>query len=246
MTHTYSLTSDAAAGGALPFLTLAHSGLADDAPVVLVLHGLGRGKEHMLPSLYAFAREGFRAVALDARLHGERPDAPGREQRLQDEHIPTLYEMIAGTASDVTLLLDHLGVARAAVHGVSLGGYITFAALLAEPRLTVATVAMGSPDWLGGLRGLGFGPGHAAYDAVARLNPLDLAAQSYPPRPLLMLHGADDDVVSVEGVVALFDRLRPLYRDTPERLKLVVTPALGHRYTDEMASESVAWTKRFL
>ena len=74
--------------------------------------------------------------------------------------------MIEGTARDVSRLLDHLGASRAAIHGISLGGYITFAALVAEPRLYSASVAMGSPDWTSALRRFGLGPGHPAYDRV--------------------------------------------------------------------------------
>ena len=132
------------------------------------------------------------------------------------------------------------------MHGVSLGGYITFAALLAEPRIRVAAVAMGSPDWLGGLRARGLGPGHPGYDMAALANPLDLAPAHYPPRPLLMLHGDADDVVPVQGVRALYERLQPLYKSAPERLALTVFPGLGHSYTDDMVAQSVAWTQKFL
>lgn len=244
MTQTYTLTAERTPQG-LAYLHLARGG-ADQAPVVLVLHGLGRAKEHMLPTLYAFAQAGYRAVGIDARLHGEREGAEGREARMESHFVQTMYETIAGTAGDIGGVLDALGARDAAMHGVSLGGYITFAALLAEPRLRVATVAMGSPDWLHGLRERGLGPGHPGYDLAALANPLDLAPSHYPPRPLLMLHGDADDVVPVQGVRALYVSLQPLYQDAPERLALTVFPGLAHSYTDDMVTQSVAWTQKFL
>lgn len=230
----------------IPILRLKPSGSEQGMSTVLVLHGLGRSKEHMLPTLYAFARAGYQAVAFDARLHGERDNAGEREARLASAYVPTLYDMIAGTAQDVPRVLDSLGISQAGIHGVSLGGYIAFAALVHEPRLAVATVAMGSPDWLEGMRALGMGPGHPVYDQTALGNPLGRAASTYPPRPLLMLHGDQDEVVSVQGVRSLHEALLPAYQDAPDTLELTIYPGLGHRYTDEMVEQSVAWTRRFL
>lgn len=245
MTPSFQLTAEQTPAQ-LPFLKLTPSESASPAPTVLVLHGLGRSKEHMLPTMYAFAQAGYQAVAFDARLHGERPNAGERDARLQAAYVPTLYEMIAGTAQDIPLMLDALGVSQSGIHGVSLGGYIAFAALVHEPRLAVASVAMGSPDWLEGMRALGMGPGHPIYDQTALGNPLGRAASTYPPRPLLMLHGDQDEVVSVQGVCSLYENLLPAYQDAPDALELTIYPGHGHRYTDEMVEQSVAWTRRFL
>ena len=245
MAERYTLSHEWLAGD-VPGLVAAREGLADDGPLVLVLHGLGGSKEKMLPALYEFARTGLRAVAFDSRMHGERPDAEAREATLGADYFGATAEMIEGTARDVSRLLDHFSAARAAVHGISLGGYITFAALAAEPRLHAAAVAMGSPDWIGPLGRFGLGPGHPAYDRAVRLNPLDHLPQTLPPRPLLMLHGTADEVVSPDGVVALEQKLRPLYTARPERLALELYPGLGHSYTDDMLRRSVAWVGKFL
>jgi len=244
MAERYTLLHEWPAGD-LPALVVVREDLAGDAPLVLVLHGLGGGKEKMLPALYEFARTGCRAVALDARLHGERPNAEAREARLEADYFGTTADMIEGTAQDIPRLLDHFGAARAAIHGISLGGYITFAALAAEPRLQTAAVAMGSPDWVGPLRRFGLGPGHPAYDRAVRLNPLDRLPQTLPSRPLLMLHGAADAVVFPDGIMALEEKLRPLYAAHPERLALEIYPDLGHHYNDDMLRRSVEWIKRF-
>jgi len=245
MVERYALSHEWLAGD-LPSLVVGREGLGTDAPLLIALHGLGSRKEKMLPALYEFAQVGCRAVALDIRLHGERPDAEAREARLGTDYFGTTADMIEGTAQDVSRLLDHFGAARAGVHGISLGGYISFAALAFEPRLYAASVAMGSPDWIGPLRRFGLGPGQPAYDRAVRLNPLDLLPQTLPPRPLLMLHGTADEVVFPAGVVALEQRLRPLYAAHPERLVLELYPGLGHSYTDDMLRRSVEWVDKFL
>jgi fermentation-respiration switch protein FrsA (DUF1100 family) len=230
----------------LPSLTVARADAPADAPLVVVLHPLGSRKEKMLPGLYAFAEAGFRAVSIDTRLHGERPSAEGREARLQTDFFGATAEMVEGTARDVSRLLDALGADRAAVHGISLGGYIAFAALVTEPRLEAASVAIGSPDWAAPMRAFGLGPGNPFYDRAVSSSPLALLPAVLPPRPLLMQHGTLDETVSVEGVIALEEALRPLYAYTPERLHLELYPGLGHVYPDEMEQQAVEWMTRFM
>jgi len=245
MPETWTLTSETIAGD-IPCLIAARTGLPADAPLALVLHGLGSRKEKMLTALYEFASLGCRAVALDVRLHGERRDAGEREERLSEDHFQASSEMIEGTAQDVSDLINHFAPTRAGIHGISLGGYITFAALVSEPRLQVASVALGSPDWLGPLRRLGLGPGHSGFERAALRNPLGLLPQVQPPRALLMLHGTEDTVVAPDGVIALEESLRPLYAPCPERLELCLYPGLGHDYPDDMLSRTRVWFERFL
>ena len=245
MRKTLTLTLETLMGD-IPCLVAAPLNLPSEAPLVFVLHGLGSRKEKMLTALYELASAGLRAVVLDARLHGERLDAGEREERLNRDYFGATSEMIEGTAQDISHLVDHFAPTCAGIHGISLGGYITFAALLAEPRLAAASVALGSPDWIGPLRRFGLGPGHPAWDRAAALNPLDLLPKLLPPRPLLMLHGTADAVVPPDGVIALEEKLRPLYASSPERLKLQLYPGLGHDYPDDMLARTCAWFERFL
>jgi dienelactone hydrolase len=240
----YTLSAETL-GGDVPALRLASAGAAADAPLVIVLHPLGSRKEKMLPGLLAFAGAGFQAVAIDAALHGERPDAAEREARLQADFLGASAAMIEGTARDVSRVLDALGAERAGIHGISLGGYTVFAALLTEPRLVAASSAIGSPDWAGPLRAYGLGPGNPLYDRAAATSPLTLLPSVLPPRPLLMQHGNLDETVPADGVLALEERLRPLYAQAPERLHLELYPGLGHTYPDDMERRAVEWMTRF-
>ncbi len=240
----YTLSAETLAGD-VPAVRLASAGAAADAPLVVVLHPLGSRKEKMLPGLLAFARAGFQAVAIDAVMHGEREGAEEREARLQADFFGASAAMIEGTAHDVSRVLDALGAERAGIHGISLGGYIVFAALLTEPRLTAASSAIGSPDWAGPLRAYGLGPGHPLYDRADATSPLNLLPSLLPPRPLLMQHGNLDETVSADGVIALEERLRPSYAQTPERLHLELYPGLGHVYPDDMERRAVEWITRF-
>lgn len=241
----YTLSAEMLAGD-IPVLLVAPADAAADTPLVVVLHPLGSRKEKMLPGLLAFARAGFQAVAMDGTGHGEREGADEREARLQADFFGASAAMIEGTARDVSRVLDVFKAERAGIHGISLGGYTVFAALLTEPRLIAASVAIGSPDWAGPLRAYGLGPGNPLYDRAAATSPLNLLPSILPPRPLLMQHGSLDETVPVDGVIALEERLRPVYAQMPERLHLELYPGLGHVYPDGMEHRAVKWMTQFM
>jgi 3-oxoadipate enol-lactonase len=81
------------------------------APVVVLSHSLGTNLETWAPQVEALA-EHFLVVRYDLRGHGRSP-VPGGP-----------YE-IADLGSDLLALLDHLGVARAHLCGLSLGGMVS-------------------------------------------------------------------------------------------------------------------------
>jgi len=83
----------------------------DDAPVLVLSGSLGSTLEMWEPQVPALARH-FRVVRYDLRGHGRSPVPPGP------------YD-IAELGSDLIALLDRLGVARAHLAGLSLGGMLS-------------------------------------------------------------------------------------------------------------------------
>jgi pimeloyl-ACP methyl ester carboxylesterase len=242
MTTDYLLEESHVRG--VPVLSIAVKGAERGFPVI-VLHGLGSRKERVLRSAFEFARAGFHTVAFDLRSHGGRPDADQRERALSESYSETISRIINGSVADLSCILDDLGIEQCAVHGISLGGIIACLALCGEPRLKIATIAMGSPDWLNLFLASGNGPDHPAYELVCRNSPLNFAPASYPPRPVLFLHGELDTTVPVEGVRNAIQALEPAYAAFPERFHAIIYPGVAHVYTEEMLHESVAWTRRF-
>ncbi len=72
-------------------------------------------------------RERFRVIVWDVRGHG-RSDSPDDPARYSE----------AATVDDMAAILDACGVARAAVGGLSLGGYLSLAFWLAHPERVCA------------------------------------------------------------------------------------------------------------
>ena len=118
------------------------------SPLVLV-HGFSCGIRMWDPQVAALSRS-WRVVTYDVRGHGisEAPDDPAAYSQ------PTSIADLAG-------LLDHLGLRRAAVGGLSMGGNIALNFALQNPErvtaLVVADTGAGSDDladWVATVHGL--------------------------------------------------------------------------------------------
>lgn len=59
-------------------------------------------------------------------------------------------------------------------------------------------------------------------------------AEGNPPPALLLIHGADDTMITVQGATSLRDALQPLYEKSgnAERLSLLLEPGVSHDWTE--------------
>jgi 3-oxoadipate enol-lactonase len=111
---------------------------AGSGDCVVLIHGHPFDRTLWEPQLAAL-RDGFRVLAPDLRGFGRSPVTPGRV---------TMREY----AADIEELLDELGIARAAVVGLSMGGLVTMELAVARPErywamgLVATTAEPPSPD----------------------------------------------------------------------------------------------------
>lgn len=122
-------------------------------PVVVVLHGTGGTKESQLELLKTLAGQGFVAVAIDGRFHGERQTGTGSAQYveaiLQTYRTGKGHPFLYDTAWDVMRLIDYLetrpdvDATRIGVMGFSKGGMETYLAAAVDPRIAVAVPMIG-------------------------------------------------------------------------------------------------------
>jgi pimeloyl-ACP methyl ester carboxylesterase len=210
-----------------------------DGPLVLLQHGYRGNKESVLAYGLQIAARGYRVVLPDARMHGERR-AADFEARFEADFQRTFLEVLAGTAEDVSTLIDAFGGGPVGMVGISMGAFITFLALTREKRIAAAVPLIGSP--------LLWAPIALAPEEEARIAEINPAAhpERFPPCAVLIQNGETDELVPVQPAAETYERLRPFYAETPERLQFIPYPNVGHEVTPEMASRTVAWLERFL
>lgn len=95
--------------------------------VLVLLHGFPFSSASWRPQL-EFPPAGWRVIAPDMRGFGGSGPLPGN--RLSMDAI----------AQDVIALLQHLGVSRAVIGGLSMGGYVAFAVMRRAPQLACGLI----------------------------------------------------------------------------------------------------------
>lgn len=191
---------------------------AGDGPVVVFLHGLGGSRTAWGPQLDALADD-FRCVAWDLPGYGASPPAAG----------PLTFRALADAVAG---LLDTLGVERAPLVGLSLGGMVALHTALEHPdRISGLALVDTSPAF--GLDGTDPAEWRAARQAPldAGLTPADFAEDVLRSVAGPGLHGpALDQAVTAmaripaDGLRAVIDLL-PAH-DVRGRLGEITAPTL--------------------
>jgi 3-oxoadipate enol-lactonase len=106
-----------------------------DAPVLLMSNSLGTSLEMWDPQARALSDE-FRVLRYDTRGHGRSSVPPGPYS-------------IAQLGEDMRHLLDHLGIARAHVCGLSMGGITAMWLAIHHPERIDRLVLSNTAAWIG-------------------------------------------------------------------------------------------------
>ncbi len=138
------------AGGVM--LEVEEYGPRDGVPIILI-RGLGTQLAHWVPEVFqGFASRGYRTIIFDNRDVGlsQKFRREGRSDTADEisgivergETLEPAYRL-GDMAGDVVALMDALGIARAHIFGISMGGGITqILALRHAHRLLSATMVM--------------------------------------------------------------------------------------------------------
>lgn len=211
---------------------------------VLMYHGLGASKDTHGKELGSIADRGFLAVGVDAHGHGERRAHDFEQQA--GLGFSTMLRWIDGTAREVPFILDALtdligaGTRRFGITGISMGGYVAYAAAAREKRLEAIVPILASPDWT---------RDGAHADALTAGSPHQ-ALDVWAPRALLALNAGRDADVPPGPSRAFVEALRPRYAAAPHRLDYVEYPESEHfmleRDWTDLWGRTLEWFERHL
>ena len=160
---------------------------AGDGPVVLLLHG-GLGDSGLWEPVASLLAERFRTIRTDLRFYG----------RSTGPFVPWSWQ------DDAIGVLDALGVGRAAVVGLSLGGRLALDIALAHPERLWAVA--------------GVAPGLAGHDADAYSDEQDARYEAAEADG--DLEAAMEIDFEVWAPLGADERIRQLWQATPEAKSL--------------------------
>ncbi len=244
-----------------PAVILVHGGAIVDA---LTTPGLPYKEEWFRPVYedvpYRLAGKGMLVVAIDASWAESRlvPAAAEQFQRSPLAAVMSYYMDAVKDISDTITCVsarpdvdpDRIGIA-----GKSGGAITCLMAACQEPRVAAVVSWKGGADFkeLARLKGQEAGlvaaleqvPGFR--ERLERNDPIN-AFEAIPPKAIALINNREDPAIPRATAEVLVEKLRPLYKDHPDRLllKLIDTPAPTHDDQVEAFDAGCAWLETHL
>lgn len=221
-------------------------------PLVLLFHGGGGSKKDVLPLAEALASEGCFCVCPDLYRHGDRAE-PGKPLF----SLSLFVRVVRETGRLLARYRAHAEVdpARVGMVGESIGGLVIYHYLRSHPGAAkaVATVAS-TPAWRDfsmadavslmtrflsdrGAERIDLGPtGRLSEAALSLLSP-DRRPERLFESSILLLNGALDPIVKIEGVRRFAETAGKRAAD----VTLIEYPELGHAFHPGMKDETLSF-----
>lgn len=244
-------------------------------PPIVLWHGFGPpDSEQALMEALPLDEVPAIKVYLGLPLFGARMPAGGNKdlvRRQTEDFASLLFEpTVVGTAAELPAVLQALeglgcleSGAQIGLFGFSAGGAAALFALAeAEIPVSSAVVLNASTGLNASIRALESATKRpyiwtdSARDLAKRSDAVGRAAEiaaGDPPPALLIIHGADDTMLSPQIAVALHEALLPSYRSATaqQRLQLMVVPRMSHVWTgagtvEEVRKSVAAWFNQYL
>ncbi|HEY7127359.1 MAG TPA: alpha/beta fold hydrolase [Ktedonobacterales bacterium] len=219
-------------------------------PGAIIQHGYGADKGDLLPLGEYLAERGFVVLLPDAWGHGERLPLNG-PSFMNTLSVDFIAETVQRTAEDVRACLDMLAQRpevqpeAISVGGFSMGAGVALAVGMQDTRVAaVASIAGASMRDLLHLSLPGIQPPSEELQRVAAEHDPSRELANFAPRPLLLMHGRQDDMVDPQAAQHLYDAALPYYQDYPERLALKWYN-VSHMITVPMIVDAVDWLAPF-
>ncbi|MDQ0268771.1 prolyl oligopeptidase family serine peptidase [Cytobacillus purgationiresistens] len=244
----------------IPVLHVAEqSNWNEKLPLILFVHGFTSAKEHNLHYAYLMAEKGFRVVLPEAIYHGE------RNAGLNDANLQIhFWDIVMNTISELEVVKDALledglvDEARIGVAGTSMGGIVTLGAMTQYKWIKAAVSLMGMPYYekfalwqIDALKKNGVDiplNEDEIQQLLGKIRELDISMQpeKLNKRPLLFWHGKKDTTVPYVHAYDFFETVKPLYDDTPEKIKFISDEQAGHKVSREGLIRTVQWFEDYI
>lgn len=220
-------------GDDVPALLCRPANTAGPLPVVIALHGLMSSKIQVCAQVGPeLTRRGFAVLAPDMPLHGERP---GNSGEFIDNRDPfKAFARYRHTVIDLRQCID-LASARTDLDtsngvilmGYSMGSLVESVAGPCDPRVKAMCLMVGgTPEFPAALAGI---------PQFASIQP-QLAIPHFAGRPLLMLNGRRDDIITSDMSARLFS--------AAAEPKQQVWYDSGHLLPETAYAEGAAWVQK--
>ena len=222
--------------------------------ILILSHWFTGSKENWLKKAEQLARMGFFTVALDNRYHGERKGLSFRERMITADgllDLLVLRKVIDETAQDVSALIDYYVSGKATdnsnigIIGISMGGFVGYASLVKDKRISFAVPIISSPFWDDipeNIKVLNTDIAMKKLKNYAAKNSPANQVEKFYPRKIFTLIGTKDIHINAERVIDFYQKLKTVYHADSGYLKINQYD-IGHDVNDHMWRDVIKWLK---
>jgi len=221
---------------------------------LILSHGVTGNKENWTEKMTQLPKIGFYTVALDNRYHGERKGISFREKIITVEgclDLVVLRKVMNETALDISTLIDpfiaekEVDSSKIGMMGISMGGFVTYASLINDSRISFAVPIICSPFWDDISE-----DSRVLETKIAMKEFKDYAAKNSPanqyekfyPRKIFTLIGTKDIHFKAERVIDFYEKLKISYGADSINLK-INQYNVSHELNNTMWNDVLKWLK---
>lgn len=237
----------------IPCIRLVPGWKSKPFPTIVFYHGWSSAKENQRFRGFILSSLGYQVIIPDAIYHGERDpidyDDPNSAAKYfwgvilnnMDEFYTLAEELIDKYDTDPNNI---------AVTGHSMGGFTSAGIFTHNKNVRTSVILNGSLNWKMSneifLKKLttDTAEGEDLAIKVSLLDPIN-NLHKLVDRPLLILHGAEDNVVSKIPQQVFYNKIKSLYKDKT-KIKMTEYPFLGHVVTTNMLEDAVGWLLKYI
>ncbi len=222
-------------------------------PTIVFYHGWSSTKENQRFRGFILSNLGCQVVIPDAIYHGERNPINYEDDNKAAKYF---WRVILNNVEEFDILAEELinkydsDPENMIVAGQSMGGFTSAGVFAHSKNVKTSVILNGSFNWKMSnqifLKQL-------TSDTVEERDLIEKVELSDPmnnlhkliDRPLLMLHGAEDDVVSKIPQQDFYSKIKPLYEDKT-KINMIEYPGLGHFVTTNMLEDGARWILKWV
>lgn len=226
-------------------------------PTVIYYHGYNGEKESSLTLAYKIAEKGFRVILPDCLYHGSR-----RTEMSSTELNLAFWDVVTNTIEELSDLMEGLiekGYSTKdsiGIGGTSMGGIVTYGALVRYEWIKTAAVLMGTAYMTDYAKVLieEFNKANdrqvtkeEAVEVMEQLASFDMSLHPHTlnNRPLFIWHGEEDEVVPYKYSASFSESIEEYYKD---KGKLYFSSERGraHHISKRAMNETAIWFEKYL
>lgn len=237
----------------IPVIVLTPKLIDKDIATIILYHGWSSNKESQRIRGFVLSSVGYRVIIPDSINHGERNAFNDYGLDGGDELWNTVFRSIDEWPTLINGLVDRYGInkEKIGVIGNSMGGIIASGVYTHFNYIKTLIVLNGSMAWEN--------TNNVVKDTInipitEKLKGIQNKIEEIDPmknlnllidRPILLLHGDCDEIVSIESQRLFYHCIAPKYNDK-QKIKLIEYPGLNHLVTTNMMEESIIFFNQYI